>query len=400
MPLVAVADAIYPFFCPSISFMGVGSSKEAGAQVKALGATHILLVTDKVLNQIGMVQQIAAQFEAAGVRVSVFDAVEPNPTDKNVHAGADLYSNDQCDALVSFGGGSAHDCAKGIGVVISNGGDILSYAGIGLVKKPLPPLIAINTTAGTGSETTRSAIITNAATHAKAAIVDPRITPLVAINDPKLMVTMPPALTASTGMDALSHVVETYVSTMATPLTDALAIGAIKLIGQWLRPAVANGANLQARDKMAYAEYMAGMAFSNGRLGCVHAIADLLGSFFDAPHGVCCAVLLPAVCEYNLIAEPGRFAEIAAALGEKVEGISILEAAAKTPVAIRKLNHDIGMPVNIAELGVKNTDLEALAKESVTRIALKTNPRTVNNQQMLQILIAAMGAPLASAAAR
>ncbi len=400
MPPVALADAIFSFFCPSVAITGPGSSREAAAQAKMLGSTHILLITDTVLSQLGMVQPMAAQFESAGLRVTVFDGVEPNPTDANVHAAAELYRQNQCDALVSFGGGSAHDCAKGAGIVISNGGDILSYAGMGTVKKPLPPLIAINTTAGTGSEATRAAVITNAANHDKVAIVDPRITPRVAINDPRLMLSMPPSLTASTALDALSHAVETYVSTASTPITDALAVGAIKLIGQWLRPAYANGANLLARDRMAYAEYMAGMAFSNGRLGCVHAIASPLAAICDLPHGVCCALLLPAVCEYNLIAEPERFAEIAAALGEHVAGLSVGEAAVRAPIAIRKLNRDVGMPANLAEAGVKATDLEAMARESVPSIAARTNPRTVNFPQMLGILQSAMGVPLVNAAAR
>jgi alcohol dehydrogenase len=208
MALLALGEVTYPFFAPRLTLMGLGCSKEAGAQAKALGAAHVLLVTDKVLNKLGMVQQIRFGLESAGLKVTVFDGVEPNPTDKNVHEGASIYRENQCDALVSLGGGSSHDCAKGIGVVVSHGGQIGDYVGMNLLKKPLPPLMAINTTAGTGSECTRMLIITNTVTHAKMLIGDARCAALVAINDPKLMADMPPALTAATGMDALTHAVE------------------------------------------------------------------------------------------------------------------------------------------------------------------------------------------------
>ena len=185
---------------------------------------------------------------------------------------------------------------------IGNGGNIRDYEGVNKTTKPMPPFLAINTTAGTASEMTRFCIITNTDTHVKMAIVDWRCTPNIAINDPVLMVGKPPALTAATGMDALTHAVEAYVSTIATPITDACAIKAIELIAEYLRPAVANGENLEARDKMAYAEYLAGMAFNNASLGYVHAMAHQLGGFYNLPHGVCNAILLPAVCEFNLIA--------------------------------------------------------------------------------------------------
>jgi alcohol dehydrogenase len=400
MALLALGEVTYPFFAPRLTLMGLGCSKEAGAQAKALGAAHVLLVTDKVLNKLGMVQQIRFGLESAGLKVTVFDGVEPNPTDKNVHEGASIYRENQCDALVSLGGGSSHDCAKGIGVVVSHGGQIGDYVGMNLLKKPLPPLMAINTTAGTGSECTRMLIITNTVTHAKMLIGDARCAALVAINDPKLMADMPPALTAATGMDALTHAVEAYASTMATPLTDACALQAIRLIGTWLRPAVANGANMQARDKMAYAEYMAGLAFSNGRLGAVHAMAQSLGSVCDLPHGVCCAILLPWVCESNLMAVPERYAEIAIALGENVDGLSILDAAAKTSTAIRRLNKDIGMPSSLAETGSKDVDVEMLAKSTMNEVALKTNPRSVTYDQVLGMFKAALGPNPAKAATR
>src|ERR1035437_2009653 len=221
MALIQLGDVTYRFVAPSLSLMGPGCSKEVGAEVKKLGATHVLLVTDKGIAKLGMIDQIREHLEKAGLKVTVFDGVEPDPSDKNVHAGAEIYQQSKCDALVSLGGGSSHDCAKGIGVVVTSGGHIREYGGLDRLKKRIPPMVAINTTAGTGSEATRAAVITNTDSHIKTPIVDSRCVPAVAINDPRLTVGMPPALTAATGMDALTHAVESYVSISATPLTDA-----------------------------------------------------------------------------------------------------------------------------------------------------------------------------------
>lgn len=387
---MALADQVYGFYIPNVSLMGVGSSKEAGAQAKALGATKALIVTDKVLNQLGVAARIKGQLAEAGVKAVVFDGAEPNPTDTNVHDGLKVYQQEKCDAIVSLGGGSAHDCAKGIGMVATNGGNIRDYEGINKTAKPMPPFVAINTTAGTASEMTRFCIITNTATHVKMAIVDWRCTPNVAINDPVLMVGKPPALTAATGMDALTHAVEAYVSTAATPITDACAIKAIELIAEYLAPAVANGQNLDARDKMAYAEFLAGMAFNNASLGYVHAMAHQLGGFYNLPHGVCNAILLPAVCEFNLIAATKRLGDVAVALGENVEGLAPADAAAKGIAAIRKLSKAIGIPAGLTELGVKEKDLATMAENAKKDACQLTNPRTATLQQVVEIYKAAM----------
>ncbi len=387
---MALADQVYGFYIPNVSLMGVGSSKEAGPQAKALGATKALIVTDKVLNQLGVAARIQGQLEEAGVKAVVFDGAEPNPTDTNVADGLAVYGKNGCDAIVSLGGGSAHDCAKGIGMVATNGGSIRDYEGINKTKKPMPPFVAINTTAGTASEMTRFCIITNTSTHVKMAIVDWRCTPNVAINDPVLMVGKPPALTAATGMDALTHAVEAYVSIAATPITDACAIKAIELIAEYLRPAVANGANLEARDKMAYAEFLAGMAFNNASLGYVHAMAHQLGGFYNLPHGVCNAILLPAVCEFNLIAAAKRLGDIAVALGESIDGLPPVDAAAKGIAAIRKLSKAIGIPAGLKELGVKEADLPTMAENAKKDACQLTNPRTATLQQVVEIFKAAM----------
>ena len=387
---MALADQVYGFYIPNVSLMGVGSSKEAGPQAKALGATKALIVTDKVLNQLGVAARIKGQLEEAGVKAVVFDGAEPNPTDTNVRDGLKAYEQNRCDAIVSLGGGSAHDCAKGIGMVATNGGDIRAYEGINKTTKPMPPFVAINTTAGTASEMTRFCIITNTTTHVKMAIVDWRCTPNVAINDPVLMVGKPPALTAATGMDALTHAVEAYVSIAATPITDACAIKAIELIAEYLRPAVANGANLEARDRMAYAEFLAGMAFNNASLGYVHAMAHQLGGFYNLPHGVCNAILLPAVCEFNLIAAAKRLGDVAVALGERIDALAPVDAAAKGIAAIRKLSGSIGIPAGLKELGVKEGDLPTMAENAKKDACQLTNPRTATLQQVVDIFKAAM----------
>ncbi|MFZ5640623.1 MAG: L-threonine dehydrogenase, partial [Bacillota bacterium] len=210
-------------------------------------------------------------------------------------------------------------------------------------------------------------------------------TPNVAINDPLLMMAKPPALTAATGMDALTHAVEAYVSTIATPVTDSAALMAIKLISENLRTAVANGSNFEARDAMAYAEFLAGMAFNNASLGYVHAMAHQLGGMYNLPHGVCNAILLPHVERFNLIASPGRFADIAVAMGENIEGLSVREAADKAIAAIEKLSADIGIPTGLNELGVKEKDIKAMAENAMKDACSLTNPRLATLDDIMQI---------------
>lgn len=387
---MALADQTFGFYIPTVTLMGVGSSKETGDQVKALGAKKALLVTDKGISAMGMADQIKQQVEAAGVAVAIFDGAEPNPTDTNVHDGVKAYQDNGCDSIISLGGGSSHDCAKGVGLVIGNGGHIRDFEGVNKSTKPMPPFVAINTTAGTASEMTRFCIITNTDTHVKMAIVDWRCTPNIAINDPVLMLGKPAPLTAATGMDALTHAVEAYVSTIATPITDACALQAIKLIAEYLSPAVANGDNLEARDKMAYAEYLAGMAFNNASLGYVHSMAHQLGGFYNLPHGVCNAILLPAVSEFNAIACPKRFADIAVALGEEISGLSPMDAAAKAVAAIRKLSAAIGIPAGLKDLNVKEEDLKVMAENAKKDACQLTNPRKATLEQVIGIFKAAM----------
>lgn len=385
-----IADQTNGFYIPCVSLFGPGCSKEVGAQAKNLGAKKAFIVTDEGLFKAGVADIIVNYLKEAGVESYIFAGAEPNPTDKNVHDGVDQYNQQGCDFIISLGGGSAHDCAKGIGLVTAGGGHIRDYEGVNKSTVPMTPLVAVNTTAGTASEMTRFCIITNTDTHVKMAIVDWRCTPLIAIDDPRLMVAKPAGLTAATGMDALTHAVEAYVSTAANPITDACAEKAIRMIQQWLRQAVANGENIEAREAMSYAQYLAGMAFNNASLGYVHAMAHQLGGFYNLPHGVCNAVLLPHVCEFNLIACPERYAAIAELLGVNTDGLTVMEAAYEAINAIRELAQDVGIPSGLTELGVKEEDLAIMATNAQNDACMLTNPRKATHAQVVGIFKAAM----------
>ena len=385
-----ISDQTNGFYIPCVSLFGPGCSKEVGERAHNLGAKKVLIVTDEGLFKFGVADTIASYLKAANVDYHIFPGAEPNPTDINVLKGVQAYNDNQCDFIISLGGGSSHDCAKGIGLVTAGGGNIRDYEGIDKSTVPMTPLIAINTTAGTASEMTRFCIITNTDTHVKMAIVDWRCTPLMAIDDPKLMVAKPAGLTAATGMDALTHAVEAYVSTAANPITDACADKAITMISQWLSPAVANGENIEARDAMSYAQYLAGMAFNNASLGYVHAMAHQLGGFYNLPHGVCNAILLPHVCEFNLIACPDRYAKIAELMGVDIQHLTVNEAAYAAIDAIRELSKAVGIPSGLTELNVKESDLTIMAENAQNDACMLTNPRKANHAQVVEIFKAAM----------
>jgi len=387
---VAIIHQVNGYFIPTVNFLGAGALNEVGSQAAMLGSKKALIVTDAFLEKIGMAKEVADVVEAAGVKTVIYGGAEPNPTDKNVHDGFEVYKKEGCDTIITVGGGSSHDCGKGIGLVAGNGGKIQDFEGVNKSTKPMPPFIAINTTAGTASEMTRFCIITDYARHIKMAIVDWRVTPNVSINDPLMMMKQPPGLTAATGMDALTHAVEAYVSTIATPLTDSAALMAFKLIPKYLRKAVANGDDFEAREKMAYAQFLAGMAFNNASLGYVHAMAHQLGGFYNLPHGVCNAILLPHVSRFNLIGNLDKFAEIAEAMGENVEGLSDRDAAEVCLEAISQLSRDVGIPTGLSELNVKEEDLALMAGNAKKDACQFTNPRTATLEQVIQIFKDAM----------
>ncbi|HFQ5588741.1 TPA: L-threonine dehydrogenase [Vibrio vulnificus] len=378
------------FFIPTVNLMGAGCLKDAADSIKAQGFTKGLIVTDKILNQIGVVKQVQDLLSERGVSAVVFDGTQPNPTIGNVNAGLALLKQNECDFVISLGGGSPHDCAKGIALVAANGGEIADYEGVDKSAKPMLPLIAINTTAGTASEMTRFCIITDEERHIKMAIVDKHTTPLISVNDPELMLAKPASLTAATGMDALTHAVEAYVSIAATPITDAVAIKAIELIQAHLRTAVAHGDDIEAREQMAYAQFMAGMAFNNASLGYVHAMAHQLGGFYDLPHGVCNAILLPHVQRYNAQVCPERLRDVAKAMGVNVEGMSAEQGAEAAIDAIVALAKDVGIPAGIRELGAKSEDIPTLADNALKDACGFTNPKQATHEEISAIFEAAM----------
>lgn len=373
------------FFMPSNNIIGEGALDLAVEQIALLGFKKALIVTDKPLAELGFATQVATLLEAKGVESDIFDEVKPNPTVANVNDGLTKLKEAGADCVISLGGGSPHDCAKGIAIVASNGGKIEDYEGLDKSTKPQLPLIAINTTAGTASEMTRFTIITDETRQVKMAIVDKHVTPILSVNDPKLMEDMPASLTAATGMDALTHAVEAYVSTAANPLTDACAVKAIELIAKYLPTAVADGKNAEAREQMAYAQFLAGMAFNNASLGYVHAMAHQLGGLYDLPHGVCNALLLPHVEEFNLRAAKPRLEEIGAILSAnntELQGLDVIEA-------IKKLAGIVGIPKSLRELGVKEEDFTVLAENAMKDVCGLTNPVQPTLEEVIGIFKAA-----------
>ncbi len=378
------------FFMPSVNYMGKGALVDASSEFSALGLKKALIVTDKVLDEIGLVKELTKVLDDKGIGYAIFNGAQPNPTVGNVNAGLKILKDNNCDFVISFGGGSPHDCAKGIALVASNGGSIKDYEGVDMSKKPQLPLVAVNTTAGTASEMTRFCIITDEERHIKMAIVDKNTTPIISINDPVLMAGMPKSLTAATGMDALTHAVEAYVSTIATPITDACALQAITLIADHLRGAVDNGADEYKRDRMAYAQFLAGMAFNNASLGYVHAMAHQLGGLYDLPHGVCNALLLPYVQKYNAQVAAARLKDVAKAMRVNVEGMSDEEGAAAAVEAIKQLAKDVGIPANLTELGVKEEDLTKLSQNALKDACGLTNPKQATLEEIIAIFKEAM----------
>ncbi|SCU94927.1 LAMI_0F00210g1_1 [Lachancea mirantina] len=375
-------SSVVGFYIPSVSLFGEGAVEEMVKMIKNKGFKRPLIVTDPGIAKIGLSDKVSKLLSNEGLSVSVYDQTQPNPSMKNVKDGLNVLNANICDAVVSIGGGSAHDNAKAIALVATNGGDIQDYEGVNKSQKNSLPLFAINTTAGTASEMTRFTIITHEEKKTKMAIIDNNVTPVVAVNDPATMFGLPPALTAATGMDALTHCVEAFVSTAANPITDACALKGVDLINESLIAAFKNGQDKKARTNMCYAEYLAGMAFNNASLGYVHAIAHQLGGFYHLPHGVCNAVLLPHVQSFNKedkIANE-RLAEISIHLGASEKSA---EAAIE---CIHKINRALNMPNNLKDLGVKREDFELLADHAMKDACHATNPIIFKKDEVIAIL--------------
>ena len=377
--------AVTQFFMPSSNLLGAGALEEAVKQMAGLGFKKALIVTDVPLVKLGFAKRLADLLAAQNIASAVFDAVKPNPTVGNVNAGLQALKALGADCVVSLGGGSPHDCAKGIALLASNGGKIEDYEGLDKSAKPQLPLIAVNTTAGTASEMTRFTIITDETRHVKMAIVDKHVTPILSVNDPELMEDMPASLTAATGMDALTHAVEAYVSTAHNPITDACALQAIALIARHLPTAVSTPKDKTAREQMAYAQFLAGMAFNNASLGYVHAMAHQLGGFYDLPHGVCNALLLPHVEAFNMRAAADRLAEVGRVLSannSQLAGLGPIEA-------IQALAAKVGIPPNLRSLGVKEEDFPTLAENAMKDVCGLTNPVQPTREEVIGIFRAA-----------
>ncbi|MGO3838211.1 MAG: iron-containing alcohol dehydrogenase [Vagococcus sp.] len=377
----------FDYFIPNVNFFGPGSVKVTGERVKLLNMKKALIVTDEFLKNMenGPVAQVIDSLKDAGIEYEFYTGVEPNPKISNCKDGLKIYNDTHCDGIITVGGGSAHDCGKGIGILATHDEELTELAGIDTLTNPLPPIVAVNTTAGTASEVTRHCVLTNTETKLKFVIVSWRNVPLVSINDPLLMLAIPPALTAATGMDALTHAVESYVSINANPVTDAAAIQAMKLISENLRQAYAFGANEKARENMAYASLLAGMAFNNADLGYVHAMAHQLGGQYDMPHGVANAILLPTVQEYNMVSNLDRYADIAVFLGENIDGLSKREAAEKAIQAMRDLAVDVGIPTNLKDMGVKKEDFDLMAENALKDGNAFSNPRIGNKADIIRL---------------
>ena len=373
---------------PQVLLQGPGCLSLMGKEAKRLGKKKALLVTDKFMEKSGYVEKVGKILEDAGCSFAVFSDIGGEPGDKDVLAGLDAYRKNACDFLAALGGGSPIDTAKAIGIFETNGGKITDYMGIDKVQKPTPPLIAIAKTAGTGSEMTKVTIINDTANDVKMLISSPWIVPTIAVADPELTLTMPPGVTAATGLDAFCHAVEAFVSKKEQPVTDALALKAIRLISTSLRRAWCNGEDLEARGNMMLAATLGGIAFSNSSVTLIHGMSRPIGALFHIPHGISNAVLLPVWAEYTYIAKPEKFAEVAEVMGEDVRGLSILQAARKAVDAIIALCNDVEIPP-IRKLIPNETEfekrLEKMAHDAVASGSPGNNPRFVTEEKIIEL---------------
>lgn len=379
---------ITELFQPVHTLIGKGSIEEIPRYISNLGVNKALVVTDEGLCKIGTVSKITDVLEKSGLKFEIFNKVLPNPTVSIVNEATEYFKQKGCDYIIAIGGGSPIDVAKAVSILSANGGKIEDYDGYDRSKKSGSPIIAINTTAGTGSEVTRAYVVTDEIRKVKMLMVDGNCLAYLAINDPDLMTDMPPALTASTGMDALTHAVEAYVATGNNPYTDSIALGAINLVSKSLRDAVMDGKNIEARTAMCWAEYMAGYAFSNAGLGIVHAIAHQLGGFYHTPHGVANAILLPHCMEYNRPYCEKRMADIALALGVNTVGMSIKDASIAAVNAVKKLSSDVNIPY-LTSTDFKLEDAKILAEHALLDTSLPTNPVQPKKEDIIEILVKA-----------
>ncbi|MEK4661315.1 iron-containing alcohol dehydrogenase [Priestia sp. FSL H7-0729] len=377
--------ATHAYYVPPVNLMGRGCLQEAGQMIEQMGIRKALVVSDRYLITSGVAEQVLSILRKSGLDYVVYDEVQPNPTCQNVHDGLRVFQDHGCDAIISIGGGSPQDAAKGIGIVATNGGHIREYEGLHQSKHKSVPLVAFNTTAGTSSEVTINYVITDEERKVKMVMVDRNSLVSLSVNDPELMLSKPASLTAATGMDALTHAVEAMVTPGGFTVTSATAAAAVELIFEYLPRAVRDGSDLEAREHMTYACFLGGIAFNNAGLGYVHAMAHQLGGVYDLPHGVCNAMLLPYVEELNAKHVPGKFRHIAKAIGMDVKGRSDEECSHYVIEAIRQLSKEVGIPEKLSELGVKDPDVELLADNAMKDACAPGNPYQPSKDEVMEL---------------
>ncbi|HWR39262.1 MAG TPA: lactaldehyde reductase [Patescibacteria group bacterium] len=370
------------------SYFGPGAISVIPCEIARHNAKKAFIVTDKDLVKFGVAKKVSDVLAKANIIFELYDNVKPNPTIENVQTGVKKFKASGADILVAIGGGSSIDTAKAIGIIANNPEfvDVKSLEGVADTKAKSVPIIAVPTTAGTAAEVTINYVITDEEAVKKMVCVDPNDIPTVAVVDPELMISMPKGLTASTGMDALTHAIEGFITRGAWTMTDMFELKSIELIAKHLEKAVFEPDNIEARDGMALAQYIAGMGFSNVGLGIVHSMAHPLGAFYDTPHGVANALLLPYVMEYNAPASGEKYRDIAKAMG--VPGVDTMDQASYRKAAIDAvvaLSQKIGIPQKLSEIGVKEADLPQLSKSAFADVCTPGNPRDTNETEILAL---------------
>ena len=375
------------FVLNEVSYFGPGARQVLPQEISRLGLHKALVVTDKDLIKFGVADKVLSVLRDANIPYEVFSEVKPNPTVSNVKAGLDAYAQSGADFIIAIGGGSSIDTSKAIGIISNNPefADVVSLEGVAPTKKKSVPIIALPTTAGTAAEVTINYVITDEVNQKKMVCVDPNDIPAMAIVDAELMYSLPKGLTASTGLDALTHAIEGLITKGAWEMSDMFEIKAIEMIHKYLATAVFEPNNAEARNGMAVAQYIAGMAFSNVGLGVVHGMAHPLGAIFDIPHGVANALLLPIVMEYNAPAALDKYVDIAKAMGAYKDGMTKEEAAQAAIQAVKDLSIKVGIPQHLSEIGIKASDLERLAHAAMADVCTPGNPRECTFEDVLEL---------------
>jgi lactaldehyde reductase len=380
-------SAIKRIILNEMSYYGAGSRSVLADEIKKRGLKKVFIVTDKDLLKFGVVEKVTSILDAAKIEYTIFSNVKQNPTVAQVKEGVVAYSLSGADAIVAIGGGSPIDTAKGIGIISNNPefADVVSLEGVADTKNKSVPIIALPTTAGTAAEVTINYVITDEENVKKMVCVDPNVIPVLSIVDAELMLSLPPSLTAATGMDALTHAIEGYITKGAWEMSDMFELKAIEMIAKHLPVVVKNPSDVVARDGMAVAQYIAGMGFSNVGLGLVHGMAHPLGAYYDIPHGVANALLLPIVMEYNTESSIAKYVDIARAMGIKVDHLSLSDAAKAAVDAVKNLAIEVGIPEKLQLLNVKEEDLERLSQSAFEDVCTPGNPREVQLSDILEL---------------